>query len=337
MYQNLSTTSEAEMAFRQAIDNVGDAGQREWLRQAYIHVETQARAHDQYSFARHGAGYFLSIAVKLGYTALVKFFLTEYHWEQWFRLSPKFDGILLDVIAGGNSELLNWLLKESPVKVRDRCWENTAFYFMVKVALECAQLDVIRYFCEAYKKEWQKCYTSYGDNWLITAAQMRQVKIVRFLLTRDDVEQMMSKMKFWFYFDPKNEVESEVFANIIETIAQACLEIKSEKLFNLFIEKIQDYIATKQPKLQASVQQVQERFAATIALSKLQHQRIGIADTAAEKQKHQGEQLNKCVQLKQKIVQQAPAAGLVDVFSDAIEAEVATHNSAENDTTNGMG
>ena len=184
MYQNPSTASEAEIAFRQAIDNVDDAEQREQLRQAYAQVEAQARTHDQYSFARHGASDFLSTAIKLGQTALVKFFLTEYDWEQWFRYLPD---IVYNIIANGNLELLKWLLQESSDRVKDQCWSDLFLDSMVQTAIEFAQFTVIRYFCETYEQEWQQDYTKSGGSWLTMAAQMGQLKIVQYLLTLDGV------------------------------------------------------------------------------------------------------------------------------------------------------
>ena len=162
MYQNLDAISEAEAAFRQAIDSVGDAEQREQLRQAYIQVETQARTHGWYRFAQHGTDQFLSTAIKLGQTALVKFFFTGYDWERWFHVLPELDNILLDIIASGNLELLSWLPNESPARLRDQCWLDLPFYGAVKTAIDCAQLAVVKHLCETCKQEWQKDYTNHG-------------------------------------------------------------------------------------------------------------------------------------------------------------------------------
>ena len=295
MYQNLSATSEAEIAFRQAIDNVGDAEQREQLRQAYIQVETQARTHDQYSFARHSASYFLLTAIELGQTALVKFSFA------WFSRPPQIIGW---VIVNGNLELLKWLLpKGSPPKGDNQCWPTRdglmmTFYGMICVAVEHAQLTVIQYFCETYKQEWQKCYTRSGDDWLLKTAKRKQLEMVRFLLTRDEAEQVISNMEFWVDFNPRAEVKSKVFAGIIETIIRACAEIRSEKLFALFIGKVQGYIALQPQEEQLGLQVLVKR-AIAIERSKLQHQRAGMVNTFA---------------------------GLVDAVSETLEDEIATYN-----------
>ena len=327
MYQNLSTTSEAEIAFRQAIDNVGDAEQREQLRQAYIQVEARMEAEPLYSFAQNGSGRFLRAAVELGQAALVKFFLTEYDWERWFGALPQ---IVSSVIVNGNLELLGWLLNESLDRVRSQCWLGVSFDDMVKIAITNAQPAVIKYLYETCEQEWQKDYINNGDSWLITAIKMKQLEIVQFLLTRDNAEQMMSNMKFWVYCNPIIEIESKALARTVKTMAQACIKNKNEELFNIFIGKVQKYIATKpqekRPELQDLVRQVQEQFTASIVLSKLQHQRTSMADTIAKKQKYQAEQAKKCEQLEQKIVQQAPAAGLIDAASEALEIKIATYN-----------
>ena len=323
MYQNLSTTSEAEIAFRQAIDSVGDAEQREQLRQAYIQVETQARTKSWYSFARNDIKEFLSTAIKLGQTALVKFFFTKYDWGRRFGMAPD---ILRDAVINGNLELLNWLLNDSPVRVR------CSFYDIINTAITNAQLAVIKYFYETYKQEWQADYGKHGDDWLIIAAKVGQLEILRFLLTRDDAEQRMSKMSFWVFFDLESEVRSKAFVGIIKAIAQACIEINNKKLFDLFIGKVQEYIAGRSqeyPELQALVQQAQERFVVSIELSKLQHQKTDMTDTVTKQQKHQYEQAKKCMQLEQKIVQQAPVAGLINAISEILETKIATYNPAK--------
>ena len=329
MYQNLSTTSEAEIAFRQAIDNVGDAEQREQLRQAYIQVETQARTQYWYSFARDGAGYFLETAIELDQAALVKFFLTKYNWEQWFGGPPK---ILFQVIVNGDIELLNLLLNTSPAKERNQCWLDLSFHDMIDVAINKAQPAVIQYFYEIDKQKWQKNYKWHGAAWLLKAAKMGQLKIVQFLLTRDDAEQVVSNLILRLELDSENKV-NKIFAKTIETITQACIESKSEKLFHLLIGKFQEYIATQsqeeQPELHALAQRAQERFAVSVKLSQLQHQRTDFTGTVKDQQKHQEEQINKYVQLGQKIMQQDPTAGLVNAVSAAIEAEITAHNSAK--------
>ena len=300
MYQNLSATSEAEIAFRQAIDNVDDAEQREQLRQAYIQVETQVRTRKLYSFAQDGIKYFLPTAIKLGHAALVKFFLTKYDWERWFNYLPN---IAYDIIANSNLELLNWLLKESLNRVKDRCCLDLFLGGMVQTAIEFAQLTVIRYFCETYEQEWQQEYTKSGGSWLTMAAQMGQVEIVQFLLTRDNAEQMMSNMVLAIFVDPRTKIESKlkVFVDTIETIIRACVEIRSEKLFTLFIGRVQRYIALQPQEEQPGLQALVKR-AIAIERSKLQQQRADKVNTFA---------------------------GLVNAVSETTEAKIAAYNSAK--------
>ena len=182
-------------------------------------------------------------------------------------------------------------------------------------------------------KNGKKTILIMGGDWLVIAARMEQLEIVQFLLTRDNAEQMMSNMTFWVYFNPNIRIEPKAFACTIEVITQACLKIKSVKLFDLFIEKVQKYIVKQPPNeqlvLQALVQQVQARFAATIKLLMLQHQKTDMTDTITKQQKHQYEQAKKCMQLEQKIVQQAPVAGLINAISEILETKIATYNPAK--------
>ena len=294
-YQNLSTTSEAEMAFRQAIDSVGDAERREQLRQAYIQVETQTRTYGWYRFAQHGTDQFLSTAIEMSQTALVKFFLAEYNWRRWFSVPPQIVG---SVITSGNLELLNWLLNDAPAWVRDQCWlSGLTFYGAIQKTLERAQLAVVKCLYEAYKQAWQAEYTTYGNYWIMAAAERRQLEIVRFLLTRDNTEQVMSSMKFRDCFNPRTEVKSKVFVVIIETIIHACAEIRSKKLIDLFIGKVKEYIAEQPLKEQPGLQILVKRTM-TMERSKLQHQR-------------------------------ASFAGLIDAISETLETKIATYNPAK--------
>ena len=144
------------------------------------------------------------------------------------------------------------------------------------------------------------------------------------------VEQMMSGMGYWLYTHSKRGVNKvEIFANIIKIMAQACIEITSERLFDLFIGQVQGCLAGQPPEirldLQDLIQQEQERVALSIKRSKLQHQKTSMANIIAGKQKHQDEQLNKCAQLEQKIAQKVPVVGLVNVISAAIEDAGSSH------------